>query len=285
MKLGIIQVDYNFVDGLPERREKMLSYARSCFEDGADLVFFPEEYQYLTCPDLVQDRAALERAAAEWKEMCSCLAREYGAYIVPWDYEVLGGKVYNTSYVLDRSGEEIGRFRKVHLPYFEQKKGFSAGGDFPVFDLDFGKLGIMICFDNYFPESARILSSRGAGLILLPLYGDTLRPGWEIKLRARAADNAVYVASEQIDGRFDFSFSGLVGPDGEIIEKLTEAPSCRVVDIDLERRPITHTTGDPSISEDYALYMAKCRNPDAYGCLTEKSDPPSWDDVFLGKAP
>ena len=276
MKLGIIQVDYNFTDGLQERRNKLLSAARSCYDEGADLVFFPEEYQYLTCSDLVERPEELARIADEWKVLCSGLAREYGAYLVPWDYEVSDGKIYNTSYVLDRTGEEIGRFRKVHLPYFEQKKGFSAGGDFPVFDLDFGKVGIMICFDNYY---------RGAELILFPLYGDTLRPGWELKLRARAADNAVHIASEQIDGRFDFSFSGLVGPDGEIVEKLTEAPSHRVIEIDLKRPAVTHTTGDPNISEDYALYMAKCRNPDAYGGLTEKNDPPSWDDVFLGKAP
>ena len=285
MKLGIIQVDYNFVDDLPARQEKLLSFARACFSEGADLVFFPEEYQYLTSYDILEDPGKLYKITLEWKARCSSLAKEFGAYLVPWDYEVSDGKIYNTSYILDRMGNESGRFRKVHLPYFEQKRGFSAGGDFPVFDLGFGKVGIMICFDSYFPESARILANRGAELILYPLYGDTVRPGWEIKLRARAIDNAVYVASEQIDGKFDFSFSGVTGPDGEIIEKLTEAPSYRVVDIDLTNRAVTHTTGDSNISEDYGLYIKKCRRDDAYGGLGEKKDEPTWDEVFLGKAP
>ncbi len=285
MKLGIVQVDYNFTDGLEERQNKLLSQARSCFSEGADLVFFPEEYQYLTFGDVTVDPFGLSVIAAEWKERCSSLARESNAYLVPWDYEVEDGKIYNTSYILDRTGKEIGRHRKVHLPYFEQKRGFSAGDDFRVFDLDFGKVGIMICFDNYFPESASILANRGAELILFPLYGDTLRPGWEIKLRARSVDNAVYVASEQIDGRFDFSFSGVVGPDGEIIEKITSAPSYRVIDIDLNERCVTHTTGDPGISEDMSLYLKKCRRPDIYGILQEKNESPSWNDVFLGTEP
>ncbi len=284
MKLGLIQVKQNRGEELEARQEGMLAQARCCYEDGADLVFFPEEHQYVMEDGVLTRPDELREITEKWKERCSALAREYSAYLVPWDYEVADGKIYNTSYVLDRTGRETGRFRKVHLPYFEQKKGISTGDDFPVFDLDFGKVGIMICWDNYFPESARILTNRGAELILFPLYGDTVRPGWEIKLRARAIDNAVYIASEQIDNVYTCAFSGVVRPDGEIVEKLTDAPAHRVLDIDLKDRAITHSTGDPNVSEDIGLYTAKCRNTAAYGGIFEKRDP-SWDEVFLGKAP
>lgn len=116
---------------------------------------------------------------------------------MPWDYEYNDGKIYNSSYILDRNGVELGRYRKTQLTIGEHD--LTPGDDIPVFDLDFGKVGIMICFDNYFPEVARVLGLKGAELVLSPLYGDTLIPQWEIKMKARAIDNSMYIASSQID--------------------------------------------------------------------------------------
>lgn len=286
MKLGLIQVDNFTSDGYSERLDRLYDMADEAFSRGADLVFFPESYQYVTSSDILSVPMKLRVMTEEWRERCALLAKKRGAYIVPWDYEVCAdGRIYNTSYVLDRQGCEIGRFRKVHIPYDEMKKGISRGSDFPVFDLDFGRVGIMICFDNYYPESARILGNRGADLILFPLYGDTLKPGWEIKLRARAVDNTLYIASSQIDRNYATAFTGVVAPDGTIVKKITSAPAVEIVELDLGQRVLTHTSGDDRITEDIRAYLERCRNVEAYGGISEPVKKTPWVDIFCGKKP
>ena len=102
----------------------------------------------------------LKRIAEAWQERCAALARKYHAYVVPWDYYVgEDGRVRNSSYILDREGAFVGRYCKCNLTASEQKKGIVHGTDYPVFDLDIGRVGIIICFDNYFPEAAAALGA------------------------------------------------------------------------------------------------------------------------------
>ena len=225
-----------------------------------------------------------EKIEEQNKQFLSALAKKYRAYVVPWDYEYVDGKVYNSSYILDRDGKEIGRYRKVHLTYNEQMQGLSNGEEFPVFDLDIGRVGIMICWDNYFPESARCLGNNGAELVLYPLYGDTLVPQWELKLRARAIDNVMHIACTQIDGNNDVAFTGIVAPDGEIIERFRD-PSYKVVEIDIGKSWITHTTGCSAYSENIKQMTERCRRPDAYGAIYNQPKTESWKDIFYGNEP
>ena len=138
-KIGLIQVNQRAEDGYKKRCDILYDYAEKCFIAGADLVFFPEAYQHVPDRSIVKDHDRLKRVSGEWKERCAELAMKHRAYLVPWDYEVKDGKVYNSSYILDRNGVEIGRYRKVHLTYKEQLRGLSNGDEFPVFDLDIGK--------------------------------------------------------------------------------------------------------------------------------------------------
>ena len=284
-KIGLIQVLQRAEDGYAERCDILIDMAEKCFKDGADLVFFPEEYQHCPNGDIVKDIPELTKVITAWKQRCSELAKKYNAYLVPWDYEVRDGKVYNSSYILDRNGEEIGRYRKVHTTPNEAAKGVMAGDSFPVFDLDIGKVGIMICWDNYFPESSRCLGNNGAELVLYPLYGDTLNPQWEIKLRARAIDNGFYIASSQIDNYHDAAYTGIIAPDGEVVEKLCDKPSYKVVDIDIGKPWITHTTGSTEFSEDIKKMTERCRNPKAYGDVMKDAEIASWDEIYFGKVP
>ena len=284
-KIGLVQVKQELCDGYAERTQKLLDLARACFEEGADLVFFPEAYQYVSDREIIYRHEDLRKCNREWKSRCAALAREYHAYIVPWDYELTeDGKVYNASYILDRNGEEVGRYRKVHLTHGEQKKGITNGTDFPVFELDFGKVGIMICFDNYFPESARILGNRGAQLVLYPLYGDTLNPGWELKTRVRALDNSMYVAPCRIDTRPSV-FTGLVSPDGRVLCRLDAFPSYTVVDVDMGREVVTQTTGMSEYRENIRQYLDRCHRPDAYTGLSEMPTVYDWNTIFFEKEP
>lgn len=281
VKIGLIQVKQREEDPYGRRLDILEDMARRCYEEGAELVFFPEAYQHVPDRSIICRPAELREKYDAWKERCGALAREYHAYLVPWDYEVTPeGTVCNSSYILDRAGEEVGRFHKVNLTRSELAAGLSHGEDFPVFDLDFGRVGIMICFDNYFPESARILGNQGAELILYPLYGDTLLPQWEIKLRARAIDNCLHIASCQIDDRLDVAYSGLVSPTGEVLHRLFSAPSHLVVEADLAREVVTNTMAVPGQRENLREYLKKCRYQAAYGgILEEAADLRSWEEI------
>ena len=258
--------------------------ARACYEEGAELVFFPEAYQHVPDRSVKSDHDRLVRLYNGWKARCAALAREYHAYIVPWDYEPrYDGRVYNSAYILDREGREIGRYHKVNLTYGELTGGIVNGDDCPVFDLDFGRIGIMICFDNYCPEIARIMGNRGAELILYPLYGDTLNPQWELKMRARAVDSSVYVASCQIDNVTNVAYTGLVSPTGDVLCRLEGYPSHAVVEVDLGKKLYTNTMNQPGQRELIREYLKKCRHPSSFkGIMEEPADTLPWEDIFEG---
>ena len=161
--------------------------------------------------------------------------------------------------------------------------GIVNGDDCPVFDLDFGRIGIMICFDNYCPEIARIMGNRGAELILYPLYGDTLNPQWELKMRARAVDSSVYVASCQIDNVTNVAYTGLVSPTGDVLCRLEGYPSHAVVEVDLGKKLYTNTMNQPGQRELIREYLKKCRHPSSFkGIMEEPADTLPWEDIFEG---
>ncbi len=284
VKIGVFQVNHVPSESMEKKQEQLLSLATKCLENGAELVFFPEAYQYTSCRDIVFDHEKLVEVSGAWKEKCAELAKKYHAYVIPWDYEYKDGKVYNSSYILDRNGVEVGRYRKTHPTFSESEvKGIAPGDEIPVFDLDIGKVGIMICFDNYFPEVARCLGVQGAELVIYPLYGDTLNPQWEIKMKARAIDNSMYIAATQIDMhngiRLGTSYSGIVSPEGHTICRLTEAGTYQVVEIEMGKQVITNTSC--VAEEDIRRYLERQRNPKAYSVITEdKKNLWDWDDIY-----
>lgn len=280
-KIGLIQVDGKTVNDIKTRQDKLLELAARCFDNGADLVFFPEAFQYDGNRDILHSHQKLNETADEWKSRCSALAKKYHSYLVPWDYTVKGDKIYNSSYILDRDGNEIGRYHKCNLTSSEMNNGLSIGMEYPVFDLDIGKVGIMICFDNYFPESAASLANNGAELILYPLYGDTLKPQWELKLRTRAADHSLYVASCQNQAYFDRAYTGIADPEGNIIAKLDEINSFSVVDIEVGKAVKSDTYANHPHGENLRQYLHRCRNYKAYSSLiTEGTKPKEWNEIF-----
>lgn len=279
-RIGLFQVDNTMSGDVRERQNVMLKMAESCLKDGADLVFFPECFQYAATE--LSPLTLSETYAAEWKKRCSALAKKYRAYVVPWDYCIGdGGKVYNSSYILNREGDFVGRYDKCNLTYSEIMKGIALGESIPVFDLDVGKVGIMICFDNYFPEVAATLGNKGAELVLYPLYGDTLKPQWELKMRTRAIDHGMHIASSQIDSKQKVSFTGMVDPEGNIITRLENDGSWCTVDVDLKKRTVTNTWTNKQ-AEYLRDYLHKCRNPRAFTDLADVGAPTKeWDEIFI----
>ncbi|MEM2961030.1 MAG: nitrilase-related carbon-nitrogen hydrolase [Candidatus Bathyarchaeia archaeon] len=142
-------------------------------------------------------------------------ANKYKMYVVASLYERAGSCIYNTAVLIDRNGRIIGKYRKTHLPHGEIKSGVTPGSEYPVFETDFGKVGLEICYDIFFPEVTKILALKGAIMILLPIWGCWIQYGnesWYATARSRALDNSIYLVASMYDGN-----SLIVGPDGGIL--------------------------------------------------------------------
>ena len=126
-------------------------------------------------------------------EVLSAKAREHHSWVAMSLLERAGEDVFNTAVLVDREGRIAGKYRKAHLPLEEAERGVTPGREYAVFDTDFGKVGMLVCWDHWFTESVRILRLKGAEMVLLPVAGD-IPQHWDVISRARAMDNGVYVA-------------------------------------------------------------------------------------------
>jgi predicted amidohydrolase len=162
------------------------------------------------------------------------LARRHKLYIVAGIYERDGEAIYNTSVLIDRAGKLAGKYRKVCLPREEIDGGLTPGKDYPVFDTDFGRIGMMICWDVHFPEVARELSAGGAEMILMPIWG-----GNETLARARAIENQIYLVCSGYDFR-----SAIYDRKGDPLAAAEKDPQVLVAEIDLNERTLWPWLGD-----------------------------------------
>ena len=135
----------------------------------ADLVVLGETLTYYGTGKTMAECA--ETVPGPSTEYFGKLAKEHNLYIVAGLVERDGKTLYNTSALLGPDGTLVGKYRKVTLPRGEIESGITPGHDYPVFDTRFGKVGMMICYDGFFPEVARELSNRGAEVIAFPVMG------------------------------------------------------------------------------------------------------------------
>ena len=163
-------------------------------------------------------------------------ARKNKIWVVAGLTELAGRVVYNTAVLLDRRGEIAGKYRKVHLPREEWKKGIRPGDEYPVFQTDFGKIAIQICYDWFFSEPEEIFALKGAEIIFAPTWGNTLpdKDGCvdgESVFRVRARDNGVYMVPAVYDGS-----SLVIDPMGRILAKSGGKQGVFWAQIDLNKR-------------------------------------------------
>jgi len=122
----------------------------------------------------------------------------------------------------------------VSLPRGEFDSGLTPGSDFPVFDTDFGKVGMMICWDSQFPEAARRLAAGGAEIIMLPIWG-----GSEPLFVARAIENQVFLVTSSFDAK-----SGIWNKRGELIAEAADEGSVALSEVDLSEVVFWDWIGD-----------------------------------------
>ena len=162
------------------------------------------------------------------------VARRRGSWIAAGVYEREAQAVYNTAVLIDRRGEVTGKYRKVYLPREEIEGGITPGSDYPVFRTDFGTVGMMICYDSYYPDPARALAARGAEMILMPIWG-----GIEALGKARAIENRVFL----VTSGYDYP-TYVMDPDGEILALASARGQAAVATIDLNKRYVDAFLGD-----------------------------------------
>ena len=157
------------------------------------------------------------------------LAAKHHLHIALSLYERDGHLVYNTAVLLGPDGKLIGKYRKVCLPHGEVEKGIAPGHDYPVFDTAFGKVGLMVCYDGFFPEVARELGNRGAEVIAWPVWGCD-----PLLARARACENHVYLVSSTFTAaESDWMISAVFDRAGTPIAKAAKWGTVAVAEVDL----------------------------------------------------
>ncbi len=195
---------------------------------GANLVVFPElALTGYVCRDLVYELA--EPVPGPSIRYLEEVARKENVYVIFGMLErsdKAGGVLYNTAVLLGSDGF-IGKYQKMHLPthsVFEEKRYFRQGYHAPVFETDVGKLGLIICYDVFFPEITRLLRLRGSQLIICISASPTVRRGFfEVLTAARAMENTAFLAYVNLvgveNGLQFWGGSRIIGPSGGIISQ------------------------------------------------------------------
>jgi predicted amidohydrolase len=174
---------------------------------------------------------AAEPIPGESTDYLGRLAKEHGLYIVTSLNERAEHLICNTAVLLSPEGTLVGKYRKVCLARGEYRKGIAPGREFPVFDTDIGRIGMMICFDVHMPEVARGLAANGAEIIAVPIMG-----GHPALARARAIENQIYLVTSTYGINDDWMQSGIWDLGGQMLVRATEKDSVVVAEVDLSEQ-------------------------------------------------
>ncbi|MFO1019775.1 MAG: carbon-nitrogen hydrolase family protein [Planctomycetales bacterium] len=195
----------------------------------ADLVVLGETVPYVNVQKKPHETA--ESIPGPTTEYFGRLSKGHHLHIVLSLYEREKHLVYNTAVLLGPEGELIGKYRKVCLPHGEVDQGVAPGNDYPVFDTKIGRVGMMICYDGFYPEVARELSNRGAEVIAWPVWGCNPRLG-----AARACENHVYVVSSTFtDAKANWMISAIYDQSGKPLAQAGVWGTVAVGEVDLGR--------------------------------------------------
>lgn len=240
--------------------------------EGCDAIAFSEDTICLspwTTGNWDHARDVLPGAVDRMLEVLGAAAAAHHLYVVAASDELSAdGKVRNTAFLLGRDGTPIGRYHKVSLPMSEQRK--TAGDSFPVFPTpDLGGVGMLICYDLLFPETARCLSLAGADIIFDPTHGGAAFGGGELShaaFRTRAAENFTWLVVAW-GGWGSETGSMIISPRGVVVAEEKRGGEIAMAEIDpLGDRAAADWSNE---QKDMRARLYRERRPSAYGVLTQ----------------
>ncbi len=260
-KIAVIQLNLN--DIAENNLKKCLRWVRDAANKGAEVISLPELYSshYFCQSEDVANFALAEPLYSTSFIAFSALAKELGVVIiVPFFEKRMAGIYHNSAYIIDTDGTEAGLYRKMHIPddpHFYEKFYFTPGDlGFKAFPTQKGKIGTLICWDQWYPEAARLTALQGAEVLFYPTaigwhplekeqYGENQHGAWMNVMKGHAVANGVYVAAanrigleQYIEGTAGIQFWGssfIAGPQGEILAQAShDKEEILIAEVDLD---------------------------------------------------
>ena len=260
-KIAVVQLNLN--DVAENNLKKCLSWVREAAKMGAEVISLPELYSshYFCQSEDVDNFALAEPLYSTSFIAFSELAKELGVVIiVPFFEKRMAGIYHNSAYIIDTDGSEAGLYRKMHIPddpHFYEKFYFTPGDlGFKAFPTNKGKIGTLICWDQWFPEAARLTALQGAEVLFYPTaigwhplekeqYGENQHGAWMNVMKGHAVANGVYVAAanrigleQYLPNTSGIQFWGssfIAGPQGEILAQAShDKEEILIAEVDLD---------------------------------------------------
>jgi N-carbamoylputrescine amidase len=287
-KIAVIQLNLN--DIAENNLKKCLSWVRNAASKGAEVISLPELYSshYFCQSEDVDNFALAEPLYSTSFIAFSALAKELGVVIiVPFFEKRMAGIYHNSAYIIDTDGSEAGLYRKMHIPddpHFYEKFYFTPGDlGFKTIPTQKGKIGTLICWDQWYPEAARLTALQGAEVLFYPTaigwhplekeqYGENQHGAWMNVMKGHAVANGVYVAAanrigleQYIEGTAGIQFWGssfIAGPQGEILAQAsTDKEEILIAEVDLDLQE--------NVRQNWPFF--RDRRIDAYGDITKRA--------------
>jgi predicted amidohydrolase len=239
-KVRLATVHYQPKEGktLLEKARLFAPLLAEAAKQKADFVVLPETLTYYGSGKSMAECA--EPVPGSVTDYFGTLAKEHNNYIVAGLIERDGALLYNVAVLIGPDGKVAGKYRKCSLPRSEVEAGITPGHEYPVFDTRFGKVGMMVCYDGFFPEVARQLTINGAEVIAWPVWGCN-----PMLAQARACENHVYIVSSTYTRPEDgWMLSAVYGQDGTVLTNAKDWGTVMVQEVDLEKRAHWHSLGD-----------------------------------------
>ncbi len=225
---------------------RAIGYITLAKSQGADILCLPEMVSTANVPPDLEYHA--EDFPGEITAAFRRAARTHNIHVVAPYLVRSGKKIYNQATVIDRRGKIAGFYRKVQ-PTAEESRHVAPGKDLPVFDLEFGRIAVMICMDIYFPEIPRIYAFKGAEIVFWPTVShgptqETLRT----QLTARAVDNSLIMAEANLanhppyaayTGRYRPATARIIDHNGDILAQTGRRHGVATATVDLDEVRLT----------------------------------------------
>lgn len=211
--LGLVQMSMS--EDKEENYSKALGMIEESASKGAQIVCLPELFTTKYFPQTENSKLKPEPIPGPTSKFLSAAARKNHVILIGGSiFELAGRKKYNTSIVFDENGRMLGKYRKVHIPQdesFYEQDYFSSGERYPTFKTSRGRIGSLICFDQWYPEAARIERLEGAQVLFYPTAIGTVdtieqvegdwQQAWEAVQRGHAISNSMIVSAVNRVGR------------------------------------------------------------------------------------